>query len=121
MALDHVTLPTRQFDATVEFLSQVLEFPEIESPSDVSMRACWFEVGDGQAIHVLEIERAPDTQAEREFGRHVAFRFPHARWLRLKSQLERHSIEIIPPRRPSSTSRFFICDPNGYCFEFIMQ
>lgn len=121
MSLDHVTVPTRSFDATVDFLKRVLELPTIEAPTDVPMRASWFDVGNGQAVHVLEVNDPVETTGDREFGRHVAFRFPLARWLRIKNQLERENVEIVAPIRPSPKSRFFVHDPNGYCFEFVVR
>jgi catechol 2,3-dioxygenase-like lactoylglutathione lyase family enzyme len=121
MSLDHVTLPTRSFEATVDFFARVVELPVIDHPTDIPMRASWFDVGSGQAVHVVEIKELTETALEREFGRHVAFRFPLARWLRIKNQIEREHIEIVPPIRESNVSRFFVYDPNGYCFEFLVR
>jgi catechol 2,3-dioxygenase-like lactoylglutathione lyase family enzyme len=121
MPLDHVTVPTQCFDATVDFFSRIVEFPLIDRPTDIPLRACWFDAGNGQAVHIVEIEDQTETATEREFGRHVAFNFPLARWLRIKNQLEREHIEIVPPLRHSTVSRFFVYDPNGYCFEFLVR
>ena len=120
MPISHVTLPTKSFDATLNFFSKVLEFPIIEHPKDIAMRAAWFDVGDGQAVHVLEVEELESLRNEREFGRHIAFLFPHARWLRIKNQLERAGFEVVAPLRESNASRFFVHDRNGYCFEFVL-
>src|SRR5262245_751509 len=110
MPLDHITVPTRCFETTVKFFRYVVEFPVIDSPTDIPMRACWFDAGNGQSVHVVEIEGEAETANEREFGRHIAFGFPLARWLRIKNQLERANIEIVPPLRPSTVSRFFVYD-----------
>ena len=121
MPLDHVTVPTRSFDATVDFFTRVLELPQIEHPTDIPMRARWFDVGNSQALHVLEVTENIEVANEREFGRHIAIGVPLARWLRIKHQLERENIEMAPPIRESKTSRFFVYDPNGYCFEFVVR
>ena len=121
MPIDHVTVPTRSFDATIDFLSRVLELPEIEHPGDIPMRAVWFDVGSGQSVHVLEVAEGSDRSGDREFGKHIAFLFPLPRWLRIKNQLEREKIEIVKPVRETKTSRFFVYDPNGYCFEFVAR
>ncbi len=121
MPLDHVTLPTRRFTETVEFLERVLEFPKLDAPDGLPMRSAWFDVGNNQAIHILEADGAQPALEDREFGRHVALCFPHARWLRIRSRLEHAGIEIIEPIRKSKTSRFFVSDPNGYCFEIVRR
>lgn len=121
MSIDHATVPTRSFEATVDFFIRVLELPTIDAPTDIPMRAAWFDVGNGQSVHVLEVPDQMETANEREFGRHIAFRFPLARWLRIKNQLERENVQIVLPLRPSTKSRFFIYDPNGYCFEFVVR
>jgi catechol 2,3-dioxygenase-like lactoylglutathione lyase family enzyme len=125
MAFDHVTLPTREFDATVKFVERVLEFPRIAAPENLPIRAAWYDVGDYQQLHVLE-RVEPDVAAARpasedEFARHIAFRFPQARWLRIRNQLAAKHVDIIPPKRESDVSRFFVLDPNGYCLEFVCR
>ena len=121
MPINHVTLPTNNFDTTVDFMSRVLELPVAEHPTNVPMRTAWFEVAKGQSIHVVEVAELGPINNEREFGRHVALSFPHARWLRIKNQLERAGFKIIAPLRESKTSRFFVYDPNGYCFELVLD
>jgi catechol 2,3-dioxygenase-like lactoylglutathione lyase family enzyme len=121
MPINHVTLPTRSFDATVDFMSRVLELPATEHPKNVPSRCAWFEVAQGQSIHVVELNELGPVSNEREHGRHVALSFPHARWLRIKNQLERANVEIIAPERESKMSRFFVYDPNGYCFELVLE
>jgi len=119
MTLAHVTLPTRRFDETVEFFETVLEFPRVLPPDEIAMRAMWFQIGRDEQIHVLEIDGVPDPVADGEFGRHVALRLRQARWLHIRDRLTAANFQIIAPQRQSRENRFFVLDPNGYCFEFV--
>ena len=121
MAFDHLTLATKLFDRTVDFVGNVLEFRKLEHPGNIHVRAAWFEVAPQQAIHVLEIDDVEQPGSDREFGRHVALRFPEDCFNRVRARIQDAGLEIIPPERPASHERFFVRDPNGHCFEFVCR
>jgi catechol 2,3-dioxygenase-like lactoylglutathione lyase family enzyme len=90
-------------------------------PSNIPFKAAWFDVGGDQAIHVLEVEDFCVPAGDREYGRHLAFAFPESQWTRIQQQLEQAGVEKIDPLRDSGGHRFFVRDPNGYCFEFVCR
>ena len=120
MSLAHLTLPSREVAATAAFLEKTLGYPRDPLPENAVGDAVWFNIGNGQQLHVLHVEGFEVSPFEREFGRHVALFFPRARFETLKQTLRNHGAELIDPLRATPFARFFFKEPvNGYVFEII--
>lgn len=120
MSLAHLTLPSREVAATAAFLEKTLGYSRDPLPENAVGDAVWFNIGDGQQLHVLYVEGFEVSPFEREFGRHVALFFPHEQFETLKQTLRDHGAEMIAPLRATPFERFFFKEPvNGYVFEVI--
>ena len=120
MSLAHLTLPTRDVGRTASFLEQTLGYARDPLPANVMDEAVWFNLGNGQQIHLLYVEGFEVSRFEREFGRHVAIFYPRSEFERLKQALAQSGAELIEPLRATPFDRFFFREPvNGYVFEVI--
>ena len=120
MSLAHLTLATRDVGRTAAFLEQTLGYKRDPLPANVMDEAAWFDVGNGQQIHLLYVEGFEVSPFEREFGRHVAVFYPRSGFDRLKQALAQRGAELIEPLRATPFDRFFFREPvNGYVFEVI--
>ena len=119
MSFAHLTLATRDADATARFFEATLGWRRIHLPTNVEIKAAWVEVAPGQQIHILEIPGYEPSPFEAEFGRHFAFFYPGRQFAALKQRLIENGATVIPPIRPTPFERFFFRDPNGYYFEII--
>ena len=120
MSFAHVTLPTRDVDRTASFFERTLGYPRRTVPDNSPLDLVWLDVGHGQEIHVIFVDRFVVLPHESEFGRHVAVFYPLAEFPALKERLTAEGAELIQPRRPTPFERFFFRDPvNGYVFEVI--
>jgi hypothetical protein len=80
----------------------------------------WLDIGRGQQIHVIFIEKFEVSPFEAEFGRHVAIFSPRQEFAALKQRLIEHGATLIEPLRATPFERFFFREPvNGYVFEVI--
>ncbi len=119
MTFAHLTLATRDADATARFFEATLGWRRIHLPTNVEIKAAWVEVAPGQQIHILEIPGYEPSPYEAEFGRHFAFFYAGREFTALKDRLIAHGATVIPPIRPTPFERFFFRDFNGYYFEII--
>ena len=119
MTFAHLTIATRDAEATARFFEQALGWRRIHLPGNVEIKAAWVEVAPGQQIHILEIPGYEPSPFEAEFGRHFAFFYPGREFAALQERLIAHGAAVIPPIRSTPFERFFFRDANGYYFEII--
>jgi catechol 2,3-dioxygenase-like lactoylglutathione lyase family enzyme len=115
----HLTLATRDAEATARFFEATMQWRRIHLPQNVEIKAAWVEVAPGQQIHILQIEGYEPSPFEAEFGRHFAFFHPGGDFPALKERLLANGATLTPPIRDTPFERFFFRDPNGYYFEII--
>jgi catechol 2,3-dioxygenase-like lactoylglutathione lyase family enzyme len=116
----HVTLPTRDVDGTAAFLERTLGYTRAARPHNSPVDTVWLDIGRGQQIHVIFIEKFEVSPFEAEFGRHVAIFSPRQGFAALKQRLIEHGATLIEPLRATPFERFFFREPvNGYVFEVI--
>jgi catechol 2,3-dioxygenase-like lactoylglutathione lyase family enzyme len=114
-SLAHLTLPTRDVQATAVFLEQTLGYRRVRAPENSPIELVWLDIGGGQQFHSFEV-----SPFEGEFGRHVALFHPGAEFDTLKRRLVEHGATLIDPIRSTPFQRFFFREPiNGYVFEII--
>lgn len=118
--LAHFTLATSDVEKTARFLERTLGCSRNPVPANSPVDIVWFDIGNGQEIHVLYVDRFEVSPFEGEFGRHVALRHPARDFAALKERLADAGATLIDPIRPTPFARFFFREPvNGYVFEVI--
>jgi catechol 2,3-dioxygenase-like lactoylglutathione lyase family enzyme len=122
MAFAHLTLPTRDVEATAAFLERTFGFRQGEIPGNSPVATRWLDMGDGHQIHVVHVHGFEPSPFEGEFGRHIAFFQPASEFESVRARLAAAGAEIMEPLRSSSINRFFAREPvNGYVFEIIAR
>lgn len=120
MSLAHLTLPTRDVDATASFFEKTLGYSRNRVPGNSPVEALWLDIGRGQELHVFYVEGFEAGAFEGEFGRHVARFHPPADFAALKARLAREGAVLLAPLRETPFERFFFREPvNGYVFEVV--
>ena len=119
MSLAHITLATRDVQASVTFFAGALGWPPINRPGNIGRPAAWLEIAPGQELHLVEVAGFAPSLFEAEFGRHLALAFPRTDFDDLKRRLVAHGATLIEPERATPFVRFFFRDPNGYVFEVV--
>ena len=120
MSLAHLTLPTRDVDATASFFERTLGYRRNPVPGNSPVEALWLDIGLGQEMHVFYVEGFEAGRFEGEFGRHVALFHPLADFEVLKARLIREGAVLVAPMRETPFERFFFREPiNGYVFEVV--
>lgn len=120
MALAHFTLATRDVEKTARFVERTLGYRRNAVPADSPVAVAWFDVGNGQEMHLLQVEDFEMSNCEGEFGRHVALRHPASDYEALKRRLLDAGATLVDPIRPTPFARFFFREPvNGYVFEIV--
>ena len=120
MALAHLTLAMRDVEQTARFVERTLGYRRNPVPADSPVAVVWFDIGNGQELHLLQVDDFEVSPFEGEFGRHVALLHPRADFAALKSRLVSAGATLIDPLRATPFERFFFREPvNGYVFEII--
>ena len=121
MSFAHLTLATRDVQATCRFYENTFDWKPLHAPSNSPLKVGWLEMGRGQQIHILEVKDFEVSPFEREFGRHWAVFHPGNTMTELKRRLTEQGAQLVDPIRPTPFERFFFKDPNGYVVEVINQ
>jgi catechol 2,3-dioxygenase-like lactoylglutathione lyase family enzyme len=119
MTFAHLTIATRDVEATADFYEKTLGWKRVGSPANSPIEVAWVQMGPRQQLHVLRRDDFEPWEFETEFGRHFAVFHPGADFAGLKQRLLQHGGRLIDPIRPTPFERFFFKDPNGYMFEVI--
>lgn len=120
MALAHFTLATRDVEKTARFIERTLGYRRKAVPADSPVAVVWFDIGNGQDMHLLQVDDFEMSAFEGEFGRHVALRHPATDYAPLQRRLVDAGATLVDPLRPTPFARFFFREPvNGYVFEIV--
>jgi len=119
MSLAHITLATRDVQASLTFFAEALGWRPIIRPGNIGRPAAWLEIAPGQELHLVEVTGFAPSSFEAEFGRHIALAFPRAEFDALRRRLVAHGATLIEAERATPFERFFFRDPNGYVFEVV--
>jgi len=116
----HFTLATPDVERTARFFEQTFGYRRARVAANSSTEAVWFDIGNGQEMHVLHVDPFAISPFEAEYGRHVAVFHAKDDFAALKERLVGEGAELIAPIRPTPFERFFFREPvNGYVFEVI--
>lgn len=120
MSIAHLTLATRNVEATASFLEKTLGYTRDPPPPNSPVETVWLNMHNGQQMHVVFVEGFAVSPFEGEFGRHIAVFHPGAQFAELKRQLDDLGARVFNPERPTTFARFFFREPvNGYVFEVV--
>ena len=118
--LAHFTLATPDVDRFAAFVERTFGYPRKPSPADSPVKVAWFDLGNGQEMHLLQVDGYEAGAFEGEFGRHVAVRCAPSDFDALRRRLVEAGATLIEPKRATPFARFFVREPvNGYVFEVI--
>jgi catechol 2,3-dioxygenase-like lactoylglutathione lyase family enzyme len=120
MSFAHLTLATSRVEDTATFFERTLGYSRRATPANSPIKVVWLDLGRGQELHVLFVDKFEVSPFESEFGRHVAVFYPRSEFAALKTRLVTAGAELIDPLRTTPFERFFFREPvNGYVFEVI--
>ncbi len=111
-AIDHVSVLITDLAKARWFYRDVLGLPEIAKPKTFDFVALWFDLGNGDTLHLLQ-KPQPDTRSPR----HFALRVPdiHA----AREHFRAHGVEMQETGPIPHCDRFFVFDPDGNRIEII--
>ncbi len=110
--LDHCSVIITDVAKSRAFYAGVLGLKEIPKPRTFDFVALWFQLGDGQTIHLLQ-KPQPDSRSPR----HFALRVTDVQAAR--EHFRTHEVEIQETGPIPHCDRFFISDPDGNRIEVI--
>jgi catechol 2,3-dioxygenase-like lactoylglutathione lyase family enzyme len=110
--IDHCSVLITDLARARWFYRDVLGLVEIPKPKTFDFVALWFNLTDGQTLHLLQ-KPHPDTRSPR----HFALRVPDARAAR--EYFRAHKVEIQETGPIPHCDRFFVHDPDGNRIELI--
>ncbi|MGE3818022.1 MAG: VOC family protein [Isosphaeraceae bacterium] len=121
MAFAHVAMAVRDVETTSRFLEATLGWRPIDRPSNAARPVAWLGVAPGQEIHLIQVDDFAPSSFEREYGRHLAVRYPGEGFEALRARLRKEGAEVIEAQRPTPFARFFFRSPDGYMFEVVEE
>jgi catechol 2,3-dioxygenase-like lactoylglutathione lyase family enzyme len=122
LSLAHLTLPTKDVEATARFLQEMFGYPRDPAPANSPVETVWLAAGDGRQLHIVYVADFAVSPFEGEFGRHIAISLPAEQITALRDRLALAGAQVMNPLRPGANQRFFFREPvNGYVFEVIAQ
>ena len=120
MHFAHVTLPTREVERTAGFLEQALGLTRVPVPDNSPVDVVWLDLGNGQQLHVFDVDGFEVSPFEQAFGRHIALFHRGSDFAAMKHRLAAQGAALISPQRETPYERCFFREPvNGYVFEVI--
>lgn len=110
--IDHCSVLITDLAIARRFYRDVLGLQEIPKPKTFDFVALWFQLADGQTLHLLQ-KPHPDTRSPR----HFALRVPDAKAAR--DHFRSHGVDIQETGPIPFCDRFFVNDPDGNRIELI--
>jgi catechol 2,3-dioxygenase-like lactoylglutathione lyase family enzyme len=110
--LDHCSVIITDLAKARAFYVGVLGLTEIPKPKTFDFVALWFQLEDGQTLHLLQ-KPQPDTRSPR----HFALRVPDV--MQAREYFRARGIEIQETGPIPHCDRFFVFDPDGNRIEII--
>jgi catechol 2,3-dioxygenase-like lactoylglutathione lyase family enzyme len=110
--IDHCSVLITDLARARAFYVSVLGLTEIPKPKTFDFVALWFQLADGQTLHLLQ-KPLPDARSPR----HFALRVPDAGAAR--EHFRAHGVAIQETGPIPYCDRFFVSDPDGNRIEII--
>jgi catechol 2,3-dioxygenase-like lactoylglutathione lyase family enzyme len=112
LQIDHVSVLITDLARARAFYAGVLGLNEIPKPKTFDFVALWFQLSDGQTLHLLQ-----KPQADTRSPRHFALRVPDIAAAR--AHFRAHDIDMQETGPIPHCDRFFVFDPDGNRIEII--
>jgi catechol 2,3-dioxygenase-like lactoylglutathione lyase family enzyme len=110
-ALDHVTIVTKDLQASRDFYIGLLGLEEADFRPAFSFDGAWLKLGDVAVVHLIAADRGPSDGTTLPFD-HFALSATDIKAMR--GTLEAHGIAYVERTPPGTTIRqIFIHDPDG--------
>ena len=110
--LDHCSVIITNVTRSRDFYANVLGLKEIPKPKTFDFVALWFELGDGQTLHLLQ-----KPQADTVSPRHFALRVNDVNAAR--DYFRSRDVQMQETGPIPHCDRFFVHDPDGNRIEII--
>ncbi len=110
--IDHCSVIITDLAAAREFYVGVLGLTEVPKPKTFDFVALWFQLEDGQTIHLLQ-----KPQADSRSPRHFALRVPDV--VAAREHFRARGVPIQETGPIPHCDRFFVFDPDGNRIEII--
>ena len=110
--IDHVSVLVTDVAKARAFYRDVLGLKEIAPPREFDFVALWFDLGGGQALHLLQKPTA-DTQSPRHFCLHVADA------VAARKHFAQRGVPTEETTKVAAADRFFVRDPDGNRIELL--
>lgn len=110
--IDHCSVLITDLAKARAFYVGVLGLTEIPKPKTFDFVALWFQLADGQTLHLLQ-KPCADTRSPR----HFALRVPDI--AQARDHFRRHGVEMQETGPIPHCDRFFVSDPDGNRIEII--
>ncbi len=113
---NHYAIEVRNLSLSINFYRDVLQFPLLKRP-DFDFQGAWFDIGNGQQIHLIENKDASITTVG---SRSLHFAFEVRDLSELRSYFREKGLGIAKDikSRPDGVLQMFVKDPDGYYIEF---
>lgn len=124
--VDHVSIITKDVEASRQFYCNVLGMEEVPRPTNFTFGGAWFRKG-GAEIHLVHVDAATQEVGDAEnvgkpngdvtFARHFAFRINDMD--AFAQRLEEHGISFAwgPRNRGDDAWQAYLYDPDGHMIE----
>ena len=112
VAIDHVSVLVTDLAKARAFYAGVLGLTEIPKPKTFDFVALWYQLGDGQTLHLLQ-KPQPDTRSPRHFALRVAD------ITAAREHFRTHGVAVQETGPIPHCDRFFVSDPDGNRIEII--
>lgn len=110
---NHLALHVKNIPVSAAFYRDILGLKPVPVPDDLKATRAWFDMGDGQMIHLLDGRTQPIAHDRN--GGHIAL------FVRDIAASERflttHSLPFHKQVRFDGVTQIYFSDPDGYLFE----
>ncbi|MBC8151599.1 MAG: VOC family protein [Bacteroidetes bacterium] len=110
---NHLALHVKDIPASAAFYRDILGLKPVPVPDNLKATRAWFDVGDGQMIHLLD--GRTETIAHDRNGGHIALFVQDI--AASERFLTAHNLTFHKQVRFDGVTQIYFSDPDGYLFE----
>lgn len=110
----HAGLMVTDVARAAAFYERVLGLKALPRP-DFGFDGRWYDLGNGQQLHLISIEQMPGNTGQAGFDHHIALEVTDIQ--EAGQQLVAHGIEFVRGSGRSGHPQLFIRDPDGNMIE----
>jgi glyoxylase I family protein len=110
----HAGFMVTNIERSVGFYEGVLGLKTLPRP-DLGFPGRWYDLGNGQQLHLMQTDTMPGNTGEYGFDAHIALSVPDTEAAR--RELEAHGIEYRFGNGRAGNVQIFVRDPDGNMIE----